>query len=63
MLVQLAVDHTIRGLVHGIQDYHLRVCEAMGIDPVWYQGMATRQNSLLRTTPLERGSQPPQAPF
>jgi hypothetical protein len=55
MLVQFAADHTISLQVHGVQDHHLTVGEAMGLDPVWYQGV-TRQNSLPRT-PLERGFQ------
>jgi transposase len=51
MLVQFAVDHTISLQVHGIQDDHLIVCDAVGIDHAWYQGVATGQNSLPRTTP------------
>jgi transposase len=51
MLVQFAMDHTISLQVHGIQDDHLIVCEAVGIDHAWYQGVATGQNSLPRTTP------------
>jgi hypothetical protein len=37
--------------MHGIQDYHLLVCDAVGIDQAWYQGAATGQNSLPWTTP------------
>ena len=33
------------------QGHHLIVCEAVGIDPAWYQGRATEQNSLPRATP------------
>ncbi len=51
MLVQFAVDNTISLQVHGLQDHHLIVCEAVGIDPAWYQGAATGQNSRPRTTP------------
>jgi transposase len=51
MLVQFAVGNTISRQVHGIQDHHLLVCEAMGIDPAWYHGVATEQNSRPRTTP------------
>ncbi len=36
---------------HGIQDYHRIVCEAVGIDHTWYQGVAAGQNSLVSTTP------------
>jgi transposase len=51
MLVHIAMDHTISLQVHGLQDYHLIVCDAVGIDQAWYQGVATGQNSLPRTTP------------
>ena len=51
MLVQFVMDHTISLQVHGIQDDHLLVCDAVGIDQAWYQGVATGQNSLPRTTP------------
>ena len=51
MLVQFAVGNTISRQVHGIQDHHLLVCEAVGIDPAWYHGVATEQNSRPRTTP------------
>jgi hypothetical protein len=51
MIVQFAMDHTIGLQVHGIQDDHLIVCDAVGIDHAWYQGVVTGQNSLLRTTP------------
>jgi transposase len=51
MLVQLVVENTISLQGHGVQDYHLLICEAVGIDPAWYHGVATEQNSLPRTTP------------
>jgi hypothetical protein len=51
MLVQFAMDHPTSLQVHGIQDYYLIVCDAVGIDQACYQGVATRQNSLPRTTP------------
>jgi hypothetical protein len=51
MLVQLAVENTTRLQSHGVQDHQLIICEAVGIDPAWYQGVATEQNSLPRTTP------------
>jgi transposase len=51
MLVQFAVDHMTSLQVHGVQDHHLIICDAVGIDPTWYQVGATGQNSLLRTTP------------
>jgi len=51
MRVQFAMDNTTRLQVHGIQDDHLLVCAAVGIDQAWYQGVAMEQNSLPRTTP------------
>jgi hypothetical protein len=51
MLVQFAVDNTTSLQVRGVQDQHLLVCEAVGIDLAWYQGAATGQNSLPRTAP------------
>jgi len=51
MLVQFVVDHTTSHQGHGVQDPHLLICEAVGIDPAWYQGVAAEQNSLPRTTP------------
>jgi transposase len=51
MLVHFTVDNTPRLQVHGVQDYHLLVCDAVGIDQAWYQGAATEQNSPPWTTP------------
>jgi transposase len=51
MLVQLVVDNRTSLQGHGVQDHHLMICEAVGIDPAWYRGVATEQNSLPRTTP------------
>ena len=51
MLVQFVMENATRFQVHGVQDQHLIVCEAVGIDPAWYQGVTTGQNSLPRTTP------------
>src|SRR5262249_39913899 len=38
MLVQCVMDNTTSLQVQGVQDHHLLVCEAVGIDPAWYQG-------------------------
>src|SRR5215471_17669521 len=46
MLVQFAMENASSLQVHGVQDHHRIVCEAVGIDPAWYQGGATGQNSL-----------------
>jgi transposase len=51
MLVQFVVENTTSLQGHGVQDHHLIICEAVGIDPAWYQGGATGQNSLSRATP------------
>src|SRR5262245_2742559 len=51
MLVQFVADNRTSLQGHGLQDHHLLICEAVGIDPAWYQGVATGQNSLPRTTP------------
>ena len=51
MLVQFAVDEQRSLQVHGIQDHHRIVCEAVGIDPGWYQIAVSGQNSLPRTIP------------
>src|SRR5215467_11395068 len=51
MLVHFAMDHTPSLQMHGVQDYHLLVCDAVGIDHTWYQGAAAGQNSRLSTIP------------
>ena len=50
-LVHYAVDKVPILHVHGIQEEHLIVCEAMGMDQAWYQGAAAGQNPLLSATP------------
>jgi transposase len=50
-LVHFAVDNVPILHVHGLREEHLIVCEAVGIDHTWYQGVAAGQNSLLSTTP------------
>jgi transposase len=50
MLVQFAMDNTTSLQMHGVQDYHRMVCDAVGIDQSWYQGVVPGQNSLARTT-------------
>jgi transposase len=51
MLVHCTVDNIPSLQVHGVQDYHLLICDAVGIAQGWYQEVATGQNSLPRTTP------------
>ena len=55
MLVQLAVDELCSLQVHGVQDYHPIVCEAVGIDQAWYQEAATGQIRCRGPHPLQRG--------
>jgi transposase len=50
-LVHFAVDNAPILQVHGIQEDHLLICEAVGIDHTWYQGAAAGQNSRLSTIP------------
>ena len=50
-LVHFAVDNAPILHVHGIREDHLIVCEAVGIDHAWYQGVAAEQNARLSTTP------------
>jgi hypothetical protein len=51
MLGQCVLEKAMSCQLQGVQDQHLLVCEALGIDPAWYQGGATGQNALSRTTP------------
>jgi transposase len=50
-LVHFAVDSAPILEVHGIQEDHRIVCEAVGIDHAWYQGVTAEQNSRLSATP------------
>jgi hypothetical protein len=50
-LVHFVLDNRTSLQGPGGQDHQLIICEAVGIDPAWYQGVATGQNSLPRTTP------------
>src|SRR5437667_10382089 len=50
-LVHFAVDNAPILEVHGIQEDHRIVCEAVGIDHAWYQVVTAGKNSLLSATP------------
>lgn len=50
-LVHFAVDNAPILELHGLQEAHRIVCEAVGIDPAWYQGVTAGQNSRLSATP------------
>jgi transposase len=52
MLVQFAVDGQLSLQAHGVQEFHLIVCDAAGIDYTWYQGPVPGQNSLPQPIPL-----------
>ena len=49
--VHFAMDNAPILHVHGLREDHLIVCEAVGIDPAWYQEPAIRHNLPIRTTP------------
>jgi hypothetical protein len=48
-LGQFAVDKPLSLQMHGVQHDHRIICEAVGIDPGWYQLAPTGQNSILWT--------------
>jgi hypothetical protein len=50
-LVHFTVDNAPLLHVHGIREDHRLVCQAVGIDHAWYQGVAAGHNSLLAATP------------
>jgi len=50
-LVHFTVDNAPILQVHGMQEDHLIICEAVGIDHTWYQRAAAGQNSRLSTIP------------
>jgi hypothetical protein len=45
MMVQLAVDTRMVCHIYGVQDYHLTVCDALGIDRAWYAVPRHQENS------------------
>jgi hypothetical protein len=51
MMVQLEVDTQVSFHVYGLQDYHLMVCDALGIDRLWYASPVTGQNTRMSATP------------
>ena len=50
MMVQLEVDTRVVPSLWG-QDYHLMVCDALGIDRPWYASPVTGQNTRMSATP------------
>ena len=51
MMVQLEVDKMVSLQVYGLQDHHLTVCDALGIDRLWYASPPTGQNRRMSATP------------
>ena len=51
MLVQFVMDEPFSSQVHGLEPYHLLICDAVGLDSTWYGVPTLQQNSLSRTTP------------
>ena len=54
VLVQGRVDGQTVVQLAGLQPYHLLVCDALGLDALWY-GMPSVQKSSRDSRPLERG--------
>jgi transposase len=51
MIVQLDVDKRGSLQVYGLQDHHLMICDALGIDRLWYASPPTGQNRRMSATP------------
>ena len=45
MLVQLMMDNTPVQHIYGVQPHHLMVCDALGLDRVWYEVPSHQENS------------------
>ena len=51
MMVQLEVDKKVSFQVYGLQDHHRMVCDALGIDRLWYASPPNGQNRRMSATP------------
>ena len=51
MMVQVEVDKKVSFQIYGLQDHHLTVCDALGIDRLWYELPPTGQNRRISATP------------
>jgi hypothetical protein len=51
MMVHLDVERTVCWQVCGVQDHHVTVCDALGLDRSWYTSPPIWQNCPLRVTP------------
>ena len=50
MMVQLEVENEVSFQVYGLQDHHLMICDALGIDRLWYASPPTGQNRRVSAT-------------
>ena len=50
-IVQFRVKDTESRHIYGLEDYHVRVCDALGIDRSWYDVPPTRQNNPMSAIP------------
>ena len=57
-MIQLGVDDQQVEQMYGVQSYHLRLCDALGLDSSWY-GVPSAQKTEGAFRPLERGSERP----
>ena len=53
-MVHIRVETTEVYQMYGIHAYHLRVCDALGLDHVWYE-TPTAHKMLNKHVPLEQG--------
>jgi len=51
MMVQWEMDKKAAFQVYGLQDHHLMICDALGIDRAWYALPPIGQNRLRSATP------------
>jgi hypothetical protein len=51
MMVQLEVDKKVSLQVYGLQDHHLTVCDALGIDRLWYESPPIGHKRRMSATP------------
>jgi transposase len=50
-LVQLWIDNQEGMQISGVQPYHLVVCDALGLDPSWYEASSAQKNGRNMQTP------------
>jgi hypothetical protein len=47
-LVSLELDGADVQQVHGWQEHHRLICQALGVNDSWYQGSANQKNNSMR---------------